>query len=94
MPDIKDTVSAFTSINWAAVGSAVFAAFFTHSMSVRLGNGTLSASSNGAPVHLTPDAIFAAAVMAFAGSPASIQVGSILVTYTPNTAIPTPVSAA
>jgi hypothetical protein len=72
------------SINWGQVFSAVLAAFFSHSLSVRLGNGTLTASVNGTAVHVTAEAILAAAAMAFEGQAASIQVGSVEVTFTPN----------
>ena len=92
---MKDAISLIQAVNWGQVAAAVFAAFWSHSMSVRLGNGVLSASANGAPVHVAPDQILAAAFLAYSGQAASIQVGSVLVTYTPNaTAAPAVAAAA
>jgi hypothetical protein len=73
------------TINWAEVITAVMESFFTHSFSVTLGNGTLTAAdSSGKPVTLTAKAIIAAAVMAYEGVAATVQCGDIVVTYTPN----------
>jgi hypothetical protein len=72
-------------INWAAVAVAAFSTLFTHTLSVRLGNGSLSASVGGTPVHLTVNTVLAAAAMAFEGLPASIESGAMTLTYTPDT---------
>ncbi len=72
---------------WSQVMAAVIASFFTHSFSVRLGNGTLSATVGGKPVTLTANAIIAAAMLAFAGEQASVECGSVTVTFTPNTSV-------
>ncbi len=75
-------------INWAEVLAAVFQSFFTHSLSVRLGNGTLTATAGGVKVPLSANLIIAAATMAYEGLPASLPVGTVILTYTPDTVTP------
>jgi hypothetical protein len=84
-PAPKPTTSILQEIPWTSVAEAVLEAVFTKSLSIRLGNGTLTASENGAPVHLTVASVLAAVVLASAGVAASIQVGSVLLTWTPFT---------
>jgi uncharacterized protein (DUF111 family) len=77
-------------INWAEVFAAMLSSLFTHSLSVRLGNGTLTAAAGTTKVPLSANMILAAAAMAYAGVQATLPVGSVVLTYTPDAAPTTP----
>jgi hypothetical protein len=79
--------AAKTAVVAAQIAAALLAAVFTHKLSVRLGNGELTAKlvNGGSPVKLTPVMIATAAGLAYAGLPAFIQSGDVQLIYTPFT---------
>jgi hypothetical protein len=81
-----------SGINWSLVLSAAIGAFFSHSLTIRLGPVDITATTAaGTPTHLTFSMILTAGLAALSGQTGVIQVGNVSVTITPHTApIPAP----
>ena len=79
------------SINWSLVISAAVGAFFSHSLTIRLGPVDITAATTtGAPTHLTFNMILQAGLAALSGKTGAIQVGDVTVSITAHSA---PISA-
>jgi hypothetical protein len=63
---------------------AIIGALASGSTSIRLGNGTLTATLESKPVHFTLAALLKGVELAAIGQTGSAQVGDIQISYTPN----------
>ena len=69
---------------WSEILGAAFSIFFAHTLSLRVGNGTLTAvDASGSPAHLTVASVFAAAALIESGKSGSVASGDLTLTYTP-----------